>query len=594
MAIEVSEKIRFYGKEALEDRLNVGSIEERNAIPLNERYNGMITTVREEGKRYELLYKGDFEALSEGEKNSFLGDDNNWEEASAGYAFTDKDKAINIEDLEIEDWNDVIDSGLYMGSNKANAPTASDIVHAWRYVQTIKHNEDYGIQIAWDFAGVAMWVRTRNSGYWNEWKRIVVQGNIMTITTEGWQKGKPLIYKAIVDDDIGIQEWEMARIYATPHNDGYYDKEVSPMSYVALKHRFLKDDTDGAEEKGVIEAGKLEVEEIRGGNNLEIKNNKPVKLLFKDPRHSDSAFLGPGQQLLLGNLIAGKGSNFSEYGYDESGFPIKLPSPLRHPIVGSGTNGNIYAEEGVASLVMEAQMFCVSTRDGGQSQIVFRDEDEDSSWPTAVIEADANSIDGEGRRSLKYKANKHIFQKEGTSEPVPGEIETGKVVATGLVNVFGKWSFAVDDFIKDGKRVIVCLSNNRLDLNYGKDFTAGTHVHGSLTATENITAYSDKRLKENIKPIANALDKIKRIQGVSYTRNDEKDTKKQHIGVIAQDLLEVVPEVVNVPEKQEDMHSVDYSKLTALLIEGIKEQQKEIEMLKQEIMALKGGSNGTS
>lgn len=446
MAIEISEKIRFYGKEAIEDRLNVATIEDRNNIPLNERYNGMITTVRSEGKRYELLFDGDFEGLNETEKDAFLGNNDNWK--------------------------------------ITNATLESDII---------------------------------------------------TVVTRSWGKDGKLSFKAILDDDIGIKEWEAARIYVIPHNDGYYHGEVSPMFYVGKIHRFLKDDTEGGGEKGDIEAGKLSVDTIEEGNSLEIRGNKPVKLIFKE-RHPDSAFMGPGQQILVGNIVAGNGGDFSEYGYDESGFPTKRPSTLLHPVVGGGVNGTIYAENGMAAPAMEAAMFCVSTKNGGIAQVVFRDEDETHSWPTADIEADPSTIDSNGRRSLKYKANKHIFQKEGVSLPEPGEIEAGTITASG-----------------------------------------------------NITAFSDKRLKANIKPIAHALDKIKRIQGVSYTRKDQADKRKKHIGVIAQDLLKVVPEVVSVPEKAADMHSVDYSKLTALLIEGMKEQQKEIELLKQEINSMKGG-----
>lgn len=492
MAIEISEKIRLYGKEALEERLNVATIAGRNAIPLNERYNGMITTVREEGKRYELLYKGDFEALSEVEKNSFLGDDNNWEEASAGYAFTDKDKAINIEDLEIEDWNDIIDSGLYMGNNKANAPMASDVVHAWRYVQTIKHNEDFGMQIAWDFAGVSMWVRIRNSGYWNDWKRIVVQGDSMTITTEGWQKGKPLIYKAIVDDDIGIQEWEMARIYATPHNEGYYNHEVSPLNYVALRHRFLKDDTEGSEEKGDIEAGELSV--------LKIRNDVPLKILKLGA--SDYEYQG----VIVDFLVVGE----NEHGDMTERVPQKgiyASGEIRSPFLRGDHSVTIGSTDGHGGF--------------GNPALLFE-------WLHTVGDSDAK-----------------IFLAEGSTSPGGGKL--------------------------------IYRAN-------------GGHVfEGSITASGDITAFSDKRLKANIKPIAKALDKIKKIEGVSYTRKDQADKNKKHIGVIAQDLLQVVPEVVQVPDKPEGMHSVDYSKLTALLIEGIKEQQKEIELLKREINLMKGG-----
>lgn len=105
MAIELSEKIRFYGKEALEERLNVATVAERNAIPLGERYNGMIVTVRAEGKRYELLYDGNFEALSGSAKDDFLGDNESWKEAGNGSGSSETPESIAT---KYEGYEDVV------------------------------------------------------------------------------------------------------------------------------------------------------------------------------------------------------------------------------------------------------------------------------------------------------------------------------------------------------------------------------------------------------------------------------------------------------------------------------------------------------
>ena len=110
-------------------------------------------------------------------------------------------------------------------------------------------------------------------------------------------------------------------------------------------------------------------------------------------------------------------------------------------------------------------------------------------------------------------------------------------------------------------------------------------VSGSITAGADVTAYSDIRLKTNIKTIENALDKTLALRGVSYNRNDSDDTRIK-IGVIAQETLEVIPEVVN--QDSSGMYSVSYGNMTALLIEAIKEQQAQIEDLKSEIKKLKG------
>jgi endosialidase-like protein len=86
--------------------------------------------------------------------------------------------------------------------------------------------------------------------------------------------------------------------------------------------------------------------------------------------------------------------------------------------------------------------------------------------------------------------------------------------------------------------------------------------------------YSSRRWKTNIQPLQNALGMVNRMRGVSY---DLKDSGKHEIGVIAEEIGEVVPEVVSYEENGKDARGVDYSRLTALLIEATKEQQREIQ-----------------
>lgn len=81
------------------------------------------------------------------------------------------------------------------------------------------------------------------------------------------------------------------------------------------------------------------------------------------------------------------------------------------------------------------------------------------------------------------------------------------------------------------------------------------------------------------------MEKIKAIRGVTFTRNDTEDKNKRHAGVIAQEVLAVLPEVVS--EDLNGHYSVAYGNLNALLIEAIKEQQTQIENQKTEIEELK-------
>ena len=91
---------------------------------------------------------------------------------------------------------------------------------------------------------------------------------------------------------------------------------------------------------------------------------------------------------------------------------------------------------------------------------------------------------------------------------------------------------------------------------------------GNWTAIGNVTAYSDERLKENIKTIPNALETVRKLRGVSF---DRKDFNSKGIGVIAQEVEQILPEVVVDGEYK----SVSYGNIVGLLIEAIKELEKK-------------------
>jgi len=100
----------------------------------------------------------------------------------------------------------------------------------------------------------------------------------------------------------------------------------------------------------------------------------------------------------------------------------------------------------------------------------------------------------------------------------------------------------------------------------------------NLTASGNVTAYSDKRIKTDISKIDNALEKVCLVSGYTYKRTDTGDERK-HTGVIAQEVIKVLPEVVHGSE--ETVYSVAYGNMVGLLIEAIKELKSEIDELKK-------------
>lgn len=128
--------------------------------------------------------------------------------------------------------------------------------------------------------------------------------------------------------------------------------------------------------------------------------------------------------------------------------------------------------------------------------------------------------------------------------------------------------------------------------------TAGGGV-GEIRAAGDITAYySDKRLKENIVTIENALEKLNRLNGTYYYSNKLAEqfgyiNKKRQVGLIAQEVEEVVPEAIAIAPFDANLHghsksgnrylTVRYEKIVPLLIQALKEQGEQIEYLKSKL-----------
>jgi len=110
------------------------------------------------------------------------------------------------------------------------------------------------------------------------------------------------------------------------------------------------------------------------------------------------------------------------------------------------------------------------------------------------------------------------------------------------------------------------------------------YVTGAIYATGAIVANSDGRNKENVEVVENALEKVNNLRGVTYTKKDQ-DSGKREMGVIAQEVLPHVPEVVQYAEDL-DQYGVSYGNFAGLFIEAIKEQQVLINELKAKIEIL--------
>ena len=118
-------------------------------------------------------------------------------------------------------------------------------------------------------------------------------------------------------------------------------------------------------------------------------------------------------------------------------------------------------------------------------------------------------------------------------------------------------------------------AGNGLSLS-GTTFSMSGSYSGSFTASGNITAYSDERLKENVQTIEGALDKVAQMRGVTYNYKSELHDGQRGTGVIAQEIQQVMPEVV----EEGEYLSVAYGNLVGVLIEAVKELKEKVDKCK--------------
>ena len=160
-----------------------------------------------------------------------------------------------------------------------------------------------------------------------------------------------------------------------------------------------------------------------------------------------------------------------------------------------------------------------------------------------------------------------------------GTIDTGSSTITTTGAVTGG-SLVADNITINGNDISSTNSDGDL-LFKGNDggstitaLTLDMSEAGAATFNNNVTAFSDERLKSNIETIDGGLSKILSMRGVTYTRDDN-----DNVGVIAQEVEKVLPQIVLTADDEMGTKSVDYSRITAVLIEAVKELTKRVEEL---------------
>jgi hypothetical protein len=147
--------------------------------------------------------------------------------------------------------------------------------------------------------------------------------------------------------------------------------------------------------------------------------------------------------------------------------------------------------------------------------------------------------------------------------------------------------------VDSGELVINIADGKLFSSNGSAVFEVGANlsslfVSGEIVATGDITGFfSDERLKDRFENITYAVNKVKSLNGFYYEPNDLAQSlgyeKKMYVGLSAQEVQSILPEVIKPAAIDNKYLTVDYAKLVPLLVEAIKEQQEHIERLESKI-----------
>ena len=222
---------------------------------------------------------------------------------------------------------------------------------------------------------------------------------------------------------------------------------------------------------------------------------------------------------------------------------------------------------------------------------------------TATIPADGSGV------NISYNNNSHqgqlrINTEHGFLRIAPGnsslchfdtDVSAFYMNKRLVVNGGDVRSYDEDMVISAVNKSKITLKNDSTDplVEIGGDLIAKAQNDslGKLSAENDIIAFaSDKRLKENIVEISNPLDKIKQLRGVYYDwKKDVKEKgfhpgrKINEIGMVAQDVEKVIPQAIEPAPFNNDYKTIKYNRIIPLLVECIKDQQKQIDELKSKL-----------
>jgi len=186
-------------------------------------------------------------------------------------------------------------------------------------------------------------------------------------------------------------------------------------------------------------------------------------------------------------------------------------------------------------------------------------------------------------REIVFAKRYNSFGTLDVNEPIQGGITYDSTTNPQSMKFYSDRYFRFLESDQYAEVFTIDGNNGFVGIN-GSSPSQALDVFGNIIATGTISSSSDVKLKTNIKPLEKALEKINKLQGVSYNRIDLEDTEATHIGLIAQELEQVYPEIVS---ESKTGKRVAYGNMIAPLIEAIKELSVKVDKLATENTELK-------
>jgi len=247
------------------------------------------------------------------------------------------------------------------------------------------------------------------------------------------------------------------------------------------------------------------------------------------------------------------------------------------------SSGALYAALATVSNVVATALSCGSVNATGLTTLSGSLNSTSNSNTIGSIITTGGNI-GIGTTSpisrVSIVANSTVNSAEGSFNGIAIQSTTGQATSVLYMGADATNDVSYIQSSKTGSNLPLVLNNRGGNVGINTSSPSyPLHVNGAIYSSGDITAFSDRRLKTNIIPLENCLEKIQHISGVSFTRIDSGD---KHIGLIAQEVEEYFPDLVYT-DNQTGYKSIAYGNTIAVLLESIKELTKELNNLKNEM-----------